>query len=420
MLADRAKINVRGGHGGNGCVSFRREKYVPKGGPDGGDGGHGADVVLRATRQARDLSFFRRKVHLVAPRGQHGSGGGRHGADGVTLVVDVPVGTEVRTPGGDLIADLVAEGQRVRVVAGGEGGRGNTRFVSSRRRAPAFAERGLPGEERWLVLTMKLLADVGLVGLPNAGKSSLLAALTRARPKVAPYPFTTLEPNLGVLTCGERSLVVADIPGLVEGASQGVGLGHRFLAHVERTALLLYIVDASSGAAAVVHALRTVRDELASFRPELARRPALVVLTKCDLITEAEIQTVRARLPGEAPSGSPVIAVSSVDRRGLDDLVHAIERALPEPQAEVAEALPVVLRPPERASNFVVEREGIAFRVRGTTLERLVAKADLENPEAAAYVQVVMERAGVSNALRLAGARPGDTIFVGSEEFEFE
>ena len=204
--------------GGNGAVSFRREKYVPKGGPDGGDGGSGGSVVLRASRQLRDLARFQQKIHFSAARGGHGRGGERRGADGKDLVVEVPLGTEVRTLDGELLGDLATAGAALRVAGGGEGGRGNARFVSSRRRAPGFAERGLAGEERWLLLQMKLLADVGLVGLPNAGKSSLLAALTRARPKIAGYPFTTVEPNLGVLTLGERSLIVADIPGLVEGA----------------------------------------------------------------------------------------------------------------------------------------------------------------------------------------------------------
>lgn len=419
MLADRAKINVRGGHGGNGCVSFRREKYVPKGGPDGGDGGRGGDVVITATRQMRDLARFRQKVHFAAPRGQHGRGSGRHGADGQTLIIEVPVGTEVRTEDDVLLADLVSDGQRVLVAEGGESGRGNTRFVSSRRRAPAFAERGLPGQEQWLLLDMKLLADVGLVGMPNAGKSSLLAALTRAHPKVAAYPFTTLEPNLGVLEAGEQRLVVADIPGLVEGASLGVGLGHRFLAHIERTAVLLYVLDVSVGARAIPEVLCTVLAELAAFREELVARPSLLVLTKCDLVDEEELGAAQEALRRAHP-GAPVVAVSVVDRRGMDALVAAIAALVPAAEGgESVEAEPVILRPPERASTFVVQPEGAAYRVRGATLERLVAKADLDNTEAVSYLQQVMERAGVSEALRRAGALPGATILVGDEEFEF-
>ena len=419
MLADRAKICVRGGHGGNGCVSFRREKFVPKGGPDGGDGGRGGDVVLVASRQVRDLAGFLHKIHYTAPRGGHGSGQQRRGADGEQLTVEVPVGTEVRTLGGELLADLVTEGSRVLVAAGGSPGRGNTRFVSSRHRAPGFAENGLPGEEHWLLLAMKLLADVGLVGLPNAGKSSLLAALTRARPRVASYPFTTIEPNLGVLEARERQLVLADIPGLVEGASAGVGLGHEFLAHVERTAVLVYVVDCSQGADAAVEALATVGSELKAFAPALVERPAVVALSKCDLVDAEDTAAAAAVLRAAGPA--QVVPVSSVNGMGLKELAAAIAAAVPAPVEEApAPAVPVVLGPgQERASSFTVEREGDVFRVRGTVLERLVAKADLDNAEAVTYVQQVMERAGVSDALRRAGAQPGDTVLVGEDEFEF-
>ena len=263
MLSDHAFINVCGGSGGAGSVSFRREKHVPSGGPDGGNGGAGGDVVIVATRQFRDLAYFRHKVHFKGQRGGHGAGQKRHGKAGEPTIIEVPVGTEVRDADGVLLADLITEGQRVVVARGAEGGRGNTCFVSSTRRVPRFAEKGLPGEERWLDLQLKLLADVGLVGLPNAGKSSLLAALTRARPKVASYPFTTLEPNLGTLTLGERVVVLADIPGLIEGASSGTGLGDRFLAHIERTVVLVFVVDGSLGAdaalAAVEHGARRAR-----------------------------------------------------------------------------------------------------------------------------------------------------------------
>ena len=246
-MLDRASICVRGGRGGNGSMSFRREKYVPKGGPDGGDGAPGGDVVLVATRQLRDLSHFRHRHHFRAADGGHGRGANKRGADGLELLVEVPVGTEVSDADGTLLGDLAREGQRLLVARGGEGGRGNVCFKSSTRQAPKFAERGLEGDELWLTLSLKLLADVGLVGLPNAGKSSLLAALTRARPKIAAYPFTTLEPNLGVLALDDGAVVLADIPGLIEGASEGAGLGDRFLAHIERTAALVFVVDGLAG-----------------------------------------------------------------------------------------------------------------------------------------------------------------------------
>ena len=420
MLADKAKICVRGGDGGSGCVSFRREKYVPKGGPDGGDGGRGGDVVLVASGQVRDLASFLHKVHYTAPRGGHGSGAQRHGADGALLTVPVPIGTEVRTFDGELLADLAFEGASIQVATGGEGGRGNSRFASSRHRAPGFAERGLPVQERWLNLTMKLLADVGLVGLPNAGKSSLLAALTRARPRIASYPFTTLEPNLGVLEAGERRLVLADIPGLVEGASAGVGLGHQFLAHVERTAVLVYVVDVAEQAEAALGALATVRAELEAFAPQLVERPGVIALSKCDLVEETEAEETALAVRTKA-AGMTVVPVSSATGWNMPALVDAIAAALPEPTPiEVAPAQPPILRPgQDRVSKFSVERSEDGFRVHGAALERLVAKANLDNEEAVVYLQQVMERAGVSEALRRAGARPGDPVLVGDQEFEF-
>src|ERR671917_2118659 len=242
MLHDRARIEVTAGAGGNGCLSFRREAHVPKGGPDGGDGGRGGDVILRCDDNLRDLQGFRRRAHFRAERGGHGQGAQRHGADGETLVVSVPPGTQVERWDGTRF-DLVRPGQEITIARGGSGGRGNTRFKSSVRQTPRLAEKGLPGEEGRVELHLKLLADVGLVGLPNAGKSSLLARLTRARPKVAAYPFTTVEPVLGTLERDDRQLVVADIPGLIEGASAGAGLGHEFLAHVERTRMLVHVLD---------------------------------------------------------------------------------------------------------------------------------------------------------------------------------
>jgi GTP-binding protein len=411
MLSDHASINVRGGDGGAGSVSFRREKHVPRGGPDGGNGGPGGDVVMVATRQFRDLSYFRHKVHFKGQRGGHGMGQKRHGKAGVPTIVEVPVGTEIRDRDGTLLADLTVEGQRIVVARGDEGGRGNTCFVSSTRRVPRFAENGLPGEERWLDLQLKLLADIGLVGLPNAGKSSLLAALTRARPKVASYPFTTLEPNLGTLELGERVVVIADIPGLIEGASSGTGLGDRFLAHVERTVLLVYVVDASQGP-----------DEA------LAAHPAFLALNKVDLLTDEEIAEVVAALePVTRDFEGLVVAVSATEATGLKDFVRELDALFSAQVAAALEAVgqeasrpaPVVLRPSdERVGDFKLEREQQAWRVSGRVLERLVAKADLGNDEAMRYLQEVMERAGLSAAIRKAGGVDGDTVKIGDAEFE--
>lgn len=421
-MLDRATICVRGGRGGDGAVSFRREKYVPRGGPDGGDGAPGGDVVLVATGQLQDLSHFRHRHHFKAPAGGHGRGGGRRGADGAALEVEVPVGTEVRDEQGVLLADLVREGERVLVARGGEGGRGNICFKSSTRQAPRFAERGLPGEERWLTLTLKLLADVGLVGLPNAGKSSLLAALTRARPRVAAYPFTTLEPNLGVLDLEERRAVVADIPGLIDGASRGAGLGHRFLAHVERTAVLVYVVDGGEGAAAALAAVETVRRELSAFAAGLAERPSVVAVNKADLMDAAQREEVAAALRA-LDWARAVMPVSATSGEHLDALVAELAVLVAAVRREEAPAPPAgaaVLRPGAgRLEAFAVEREGAAYRVRGAALERLVAKVDLDNPEALAYLQEVVERAGLNAALRRAGAEPGDSVLVGEREFEF-
>ena len=425
-MLDRASICVRGGRGGDGSMSFRREKYVPRGGPDGGDGAPGGGVVLVATRQLQDLSHFRHKHHFRAADGGHGRGANKRGAEGLDLLVNVPVGTEISDAEGTLLGDLVREGQRLLVARGGEGGRGNVCFKSSTRQAPKFAERGLEGDELWLALSLKLLADIGLVGLPNAGKSSLLAALTRARPKIAPYPFTTLEPNLGVMALEDGAVVLADIPGLIEGASEGAGLGDRFLAHIERTAALVFVVDGSLGADAAMTALGTVRRELAASRAALAERPAVVAVNKADLAEEGELQRAgrEALALGWADAALPVSAVSGA---GLDALAVAVARLVHDVRAAeavvaagTAAAAAPVLRPgQDRLEAFTVTREGHAFRIAGPTLERLVAKADLDNEEAVAYLQEVIARAGVDQALRRAGAVAGDTVIVGEVSLEF-
>jgi GTP-binding protein len=426
-MLDRASICVRGGHGGNGSMSFRREKYVPKGGPDGGDGAQGGDVVLVATRQLHDLSHFRHKHHFRAPNGGHGRGANKRGAEGSELLVQVPVGTEVRDAEGEFLGDLVREGQRLLVARGGEGGRGNVCFKSSTRQAPKFAEKGLEGEERWLTLSLKLLADIGLVGLPNAGKSSLLAALTRAHPKIAAYPFTTLDPNLGVLDLGEGTAVIADIPGLIEGASEGAGLGHRFLAHVERTVLLMYVLDGGEGPDAWPLALDTLRAELGAFRAELLDRPAAVVVNKVDLLDAAGREAAGRFLAALGWPSAKLLA-SAQTGEGLEELVRELSGVMEEARAAQAEAeaaaeaaqAATVLRPAEgRLESFTVEPVDDYFVVHGVQLERLFAKADLDNPDAVGYLQQVIERAGLNEALRRAGAAPGDTVVVGEAEFEF-
>jgi GTP-binding protein len=326
MFHDRARIHVQAGRGGDGALSFRREKFVPKGGPDGGDGGPGGDVVLVADPDLRDLSSFRNRQHFKAGKGGAGGGGNRHGASGETAELRVPVGTQVLDEDEQLVADLVAAGARVTVAGGGSGGRGNRRFATPTRQTPRFAETGIPGEEASLELRLKLLADAALVGLPNAGKSSLLSRISNAKPKVAEYPFTTLQPVLGTVESDERQLVVADVPGLIEGASEGVGLGHEFLAHLERARLLVHVIDAAAGDTA--EAFAAINHELEAYGAGLADRPQAVVLNKIDLLQDE---------PAFRPDDSRVVRVFALGRHGGG--CRAFRRALFElcPPAEPTE-----------------------------------------------------------------------------------
>jgi GTPase len=428
MLYDKARIFVQGGAGGNGVSSFRREAHVPHGGPDGGDGGRGGDVVLLCDDSLRDLASFKRWPHHKARRGRHGEGAQRHGARGDDLVVRVPPGTWVRDwKGTDY--DLVVPGTRVVVARGGSGGRGNKRFATATRQAPRFAERGLPGEEGWVDLRLKLLADVGLVGLPNAGKSSLLARLTRAAPKVADYPFTTLEPVLGTLEGEDRQLVLADIPGLIGGASQGAGLGHDFLAHVERTRLLVHVLDVApfDGSDPRVN-FETIERELAAHDPRLARLPRLLALSKADLVPSADAERVaagwRERLGGDVP----VIVTSAVTRAGLDELAGELLRcvpletpARPEELAAAEELAEHRTFRPAAERGFKVERlPAGGFRVSGEPVERLLARHDLDNDEALAHVEHRLHRMGVVRALEAAGFEPGDDVEIAGVVFELD
>ncbi len=440
MLYDKARIFVQAGGGGNGCMSFRREAHVPKGGPDGGDGGDGGDVVLLCDDSLRDLQSFKRKAHYKAPRGRHGEGSQRHGADGEDLVVRIPPGTEVTMPDGTL-HDLVTPGQRVVVAQGGSGGKGNRKFAGSTRQAPRFAEKGLVGEEGWLDLRLKLLADVGLVGLPNAGKSSLISRLTRAAPKVADYPFTTLEPVLGTLDGEDRQLVLADIPGLIEGAAGGAGLGHDFLAHVERTRLLVHVLDlAPVDGSDPQENFATIERELADYDERLASLPRILALSKADLVApevaEAAAVAWRARFTAAAPERAewdepadvtPVLVTSSATGSGLDELRAELLRRVPlggptvlPGDEELAEHR--VFRPvPRRRDDFAVEQvdEG-EWRVTGGAVERLIARHDLENEDALAHVERRLHRMGVIRALEAQGFEPGDDVEIGGVVFELD
>ncbi|MDP9345232.1 MAG: GTPase ObgE [Actinomycetota bacterium] len=428
MLYDKARIFVQGGAGGSGCLSFRREAHVPHGGPDGGDGGRGGAVVLVCDDSLRDLQSFKRRAHYKAPRGAHGEGAQRHGADGEDLVVHVPPGTQLRDWNGTTY-DLVAPGARVTLARGGIGGRGNKQFATATRQAPRLAERGLTGDEGWVDLQLKLLADVGLVGLPNAGKSSLLSRLTRADPKVAGYPFTTLEPVLGTLENDDRQLVLADIPGLIEGASEGAGLGHDFLAHVERTRLLVHVLDlAPLDGSDPEDNHRVIERELAAHDARLASLPRILALSKSDLVTSevaAEAAAAwRARMGGEMP----VLVTSSATRAGLDELRRLLLAAVP------VEA-PVAIEPLEAASDlaehrtfrpaadrgFRIERlDDGTFRVIGTQVERLLARYDVEHEDALGLIERRLHRMGVVRALEAAGFEAGDDVEIGGVTFELD
>jgi GTPase len=449
MLHDRARIHIQGGAGGDGSASFRREAHVPRGGPDGGDGGRGGEVVLLCDDSLRDLQGFRRRAHFKAGSGGHGEGALRHGADGETLVVRVPPGTEASGEDGDLAGrrwELLAPAQRVSVARGGPGGRGNKRFATPTRQAPRFAERGLSGEDGWLALRLRLLADVGLVGLPNAGKSSLLARLTRAAPKVAAYPFTTLEPVLGVLEDEERQLVVADIPGLIEGASEGAGLGHEFLAHVERTRLLVHVLDLAPensvpthpGDAGPLANHAAIERELAAHDPGLVRLPRVLALSKSDLVTAEQASIAVAEWSQRLGPEVPVIATSSVTGAGLSELAGKLMRGVPaagpvsrgdlrgdaripavDDGGEVL-AEHMVFRPAER-SGFSVERLGPrTFAVRGRPVERLLARFDVGNEDAMAYVEGRLRRLGVLRALEAEGFQAGDELRIAETVLELD
>jgi GTP-binding protein len=426
-MYDKAKIWVEGGGGGNGCVSFRREAHVPRGGPDGGDGGHGGDVVLVCDASKRDLGALKGSKHFRAQRGRNGEGSNRHGARGEDLVIPVPAGTQAVTVDGSAL-DLVEFGQRAVVAHGGRGGHGNKRFANSIRQAPRFAEKGTKGEADWIELRLKLLADVGLVGLPNAGKSSLLARLTRATPKVGDYPFTTLSPVLGTIEGEDGQAVVADIPGLIEGAAEGAGLGHEFLAHVERCSMLVHLVDLAPQEGTPEQNYETVRAELAAHGAGLERLPELVALSKRDLLEAGQVEEAVSEWGERLGDGVlGVLAISAATGEGLDQLRQRILTELPQLQpvgvagAELSGEFEVEHRVyrPAGEGGYWVEKEGDGvFRVAGRGVELLFERHDVKNEEALAYLEQRLNEIGVIAALAKAGFEPGDDVRVGEHEFE--
>ncbi len=402
---------MRGGHGGKGSASFRREPFIPRGGPDGGDGGRGGSVFLEASTDVADLSLFTQRRSWHAEPGGDGAGGRKTGRGGKDVTLKVPVGTIALDRDGALIADLDRPGAREVVARGGAGGRGNVHFKSSTRRAPDYAEPGLKGEELNLTLDLKLIADAGLVGAPNAGKSSLLRAMTAARPKVADYPFTTLDPELGVAEVDDMRIVLADIPGLIEGAAGGAGLGQRFLRHVERTRALVYVLDGA--APEPWKTLEIVRNEVAQFSPLLAARPHLVVVNKLDLEAARRLRA-RNRRAG-------VLFVSALTGEGVPELLRAIARLVGSAPAPPTPAPAAVTKlPVRRSGDMVVERRPSGLVVRGERLERLLERSDLDSEGGLARFQSELDRLGVNKALEEAGVKPGDTVRIADVEFEYQ
>lgn len=421
MLYDYVKIYVKAGDGGNGSASFRREKYIPNGGPDGGDGGRGGNVALVVDPNLNTLIDYHYQKHYRAERGGDGRGKDQHGKNGDDLVLKVPPGTVIKDAEGGAIADLTRPGQLVVAAKGGRGGRGNTRFTTSKEQAPHFAENGDPGEEHTLELELKLLADVGLVGFPNAGKSSLLRRISAAQPKVASYPFTTLEPNLGLVRIGEdQSFVVADLPGLIEGAHAGTGLGHRFLRHAERTRVLVHVVDAAGIEGRDPREdIRVIDQELRLYNPELAARPQVIAANKIDLPEAREnIPLLRQEWPEV-----PVYPISAATGEGIDQLLLGVTRLLEEhppcvPENPEDQELVIKVEPGPEPAGFTVVKADSAWQVSGKGIERLVTRFDPNNPAALRYLQHTLKRIGLDDVLRSKGIKQGDVVKI--KEFEFE
>ena len=420
MFYDEAKINVRSGDGGDGMISFRQEKFVRLGGPNGGDGGRGGDVIFVASTHMNSLLNFQHQKHHRAGNGVHGTVQNMTGAGGQDLRIEAPVGTIIRNAAtGDVLADLTQPGQEVVILSGGRGGRGNIHFANSRQQAPRVAERGEPGQELWLALELKLIADVGIVGVPNAGKSTLLSVVSAARPKIGDYPFTTLQPNLGVVALDDyETMVLADIPGLIEGASAGVGLGHDFLRHVERTRVLIHLLDGM--AVDPLQDWKMINDELALYNPALAAKPQLVVLNKFDLPDVKELEPLLREAISEA--GQPFMSISAVTGEGVRPMLYEVKKMLDAQPVDTAPtaAEPVVIRPRIEERAFTISREdGHVWRVRGKEIERIVSMTYFEFDDALMRFQTVLEKMGITAALTQAGVKVGDTVYIGDMELEW-
>jgi GTP-binding protein len=404
-FVDEAQIHVKAGDGGAGCVSFRREAHVAKGGPNGGDGGKGGDVWLVADRNVASLLAFKDHPHREATKGAHGSGNNKHGASGTDTIVKVPEGTVVKARDGSVVADLDTEGARWMAAAGGRGGRGNARFLTNKRRAPAFAEQGEYGEEFYFNLEIKLMADVAIVGMPNAGKSTLISRISAAKPKIANYPFTTLEPHLGVVRYDDSEFTVADIPGLIEGASEGRGLGHKFLRHVERARALLVLIDLASDEYSPADQERILLRELGDYDATLVNRPRIVLGSRADAAPDADWHGDR---------------ISSATNDGIAQLTGDLATLVATARAEAPASESYIVHRPVPAGIYIERENENTLVVHGKEAERAVALSDLTNDEAIAYVQDRLTKLGVYRALTRAGARSGDEVRIGGHSFEYE
>lgn len=422
MFVDKVKIYVKAGDGGNGVVAFRREKFVPRGGPNGGDGGNGGNIILKVDSNLSTLMDFRYNSHYKAERGEHGQGSNKRGKDADDLVIKIPPGTIVKDAERDIvIADLVEDEDTLVVARGGRGGKGNARFATAIHRAPDFAEKGEPGEELWITLELKLLADVGLVGLPNAGKSTLLSCMTRAKPKIANYPFTTLYPNLGVVDLSKemgKSFVVADIPGLIEGAHEGQGLGHDFLRHIERTRLIVHVIDMSGFVQDPVKNFKTINAELEKYDEKLPEKPQIIVANKMD-IPQSEDNLKRFKQIFK-DQDLEILPVSAATSQGVKKLIYTISSKL--------EKLPKEYKTIKRKEKrytvedekaYEIKKQEQIYYVSGKNIERLVAMTDLENESAVKRLQRIFKKSGLDDALKQKGIKQGDTVVIGKNEFTY-
>lgn len=422
MFVDKVLVSVKAGDGGNGAVSFRHEIYVDKGGPDGGDGGDGGDVIFEASQNQDTLATFRFQKQIVSENGQGGSKRKKHGKSGKDLLVKLPVGTVVSNKQGELLADLTSIGQRAVVAEGGKGGFGNAHFKSSTRQTPRVAERGEKGEELELSLELKMIADVGLVGLPNAGKSTLLSVISNARPEIANYPFTTLTPNLGVVDVDDTALLFADIPGLIEGASEGKGLGDEFLRHVERTQVLLHLIDSYEND--VAGSYKTIQDELKAYKAAMTDKPQIVAFTKIEGLDEEIITDHIKRLKKLTPENTQVFAISSLAGQGVKELLREVKAQVNEARKKVAEIeleedKTPVLTLKKTDDAWKVEKTKSGFVVTGRKIERFSMRTDFDNYHSVARLRDIMKKMGIMHGLARQGAEPGDKVFIGDDTVEY-